>query len=298
MWEANVTTEPRTLVDQTPVFQDCAFSPGGSEIISAGGREIMVWDARTGTALFALPQGVVTPEACLFTPDGSRIVSADMRTLAEWDARTGARLRSFEVHEWVGHRDQVTDCAVSPDGRRILFADADGTLTVWDVERWELLGRLEGHADPVNACAFSPDGSLIASVSGSRSVPASEDRTFRLWDARTALEVASLRLLGAGLSVALHPCLPLGACGDRTGALYLIDLVGIEYGPIIVTAVDGGGGPGLRCPKCFQVHRLQKVWLGEVINCPTDGCGLRLQVNSFMAMGLRKPWWRRTLRVR
>jgi hypothetical protein len=67
------------------------------------------------------------------------------------------------------------------------------------------------------------------------------------------------------------------------GGVYLIDLVGIDYGPIIVTAVDPGkGGPALRCPKCYQLHALDDAWLGEVIECPTPNCGLPLRVNPFI----------------
>jgi len=84
--------------------------------------------------------------------------------------------------------------------------------------------------------------------------------------------------------LALDGWQPFAACGDGGGGVYLIDLVAIEYGPIIVTAADlgNGAGPALRCPKCFRLHPLDDAWLGEVIECPTPDCGLSLRVNPFV----------------
>jgi hypothetical protein len=64
-----------------------------------------------------------------------------------------------------------------------------------------------------------------------------------------------------------------------------MDLAGIEYEPIVVTAVGRGkgAGPAIRCPKCLQLHPLNDAWLGQIIECPTPNCGLSLRVNPFVA---------------
>jgi hypothetical protein len=123
---------------------------------------------------------------------------------------------------------------------------------------------------------------------------ASEDGTCRIWDAVTGKERLSLPLLGSSDCVALGPWRPFAACGDGGGNLYLIELVGIEYGPIVVTAADlgKGAGPALRCPRCFRLHPLDDAWLGEVIECPTPDCGLSLRVNPSVTRintGRRRP---------
>ncbi|MGH3033970.1 MAG: WD40 repeat domain-containing protein [Gaiellaceae bacterium] len=137
-----------------------------------------------------------------------------------------------------------------------------------------LLRTLEGHTGPVWGCAVAPDGSFVVSVS--------LDKTLKLWDAASGRIVMSTPFLGELRCVALHPALPLVALGDQGGSLYQVDLVGIEYGPIVVSAVDTGAGPKLRCPGCWQMFSLDDAWLGHVMDCPTPSCDRSLGVNPFI----------------
>ena len=57
-----------------------------------------------------------------------------------------------------GHKNDVTDCAISPIGDFIVSASWDHTLKVWDtytgIERFSF----KEHKGQVEACAISPDG--------------------------------------------------------------------------------------------------------------------------------------------
>ena len=70
--------------------------------------------------------------------------------------------------------------------------------------------------------------------------------------------------------------------------MYFLDLVGIEYGPIIVTATDLGSGPAVRCPFCNKSSPLDEEWLGQEIECPQEGCRGPLKVNPFVVGGSRQ----------
>ncbi|MEE8347111.1 MAG: hypothetical protein V3S20_07175 [Dehalococcoidia bacterium] len=126
----------------------------------------------------------------------------------------------------------------------------------------------------INACAVSPDGSFIILIG--------HDKTLKVWDVATGRERASLPLLGYGRSVAAHPTRTIATCGDTGGNLYVADLVGVEYGPIIVTAVDQAGELAVRCPACFQQSPIGMDRLGREVACPRPSCDDRMRVNPFV----------------
>lgn len=66
-----------------------------------------------------------------------------------------------------GHTREVSACACSPDGRRIVSGSADGTLRLWNRRTGELLAVLAGHGHGGIAwCEYSPDGTSILSSVG------------------------------------------------------------------------------------------------------------------------------------
>jgi hypothetical protein len=113
-------------------------------------------------------------------------------------------------------------------------------------------------------------------------VSAGGDKTLKLWDAETGECIATLPLSGGTMSAAHHPHRASVACGDVGGSFYVVDLVGITLGRLVVTAVDLGNGPAVRCPVCLERHPLQEAWLGQELDCPGHACHARLRVNPFL----------------
>ena len=99
----------------------------------------MVWDAKTGDAIFELQgtghlKGYGYEEERLnevkYSPSGKSIVSvSNNRTIKFWDAVTGKETRKIQ-----GHTDQVNSIAFFPDGKHFVTASADKTLKIWELE--------------------------------------------------------------------------------------------------------------------------------------------------------------------
>jgi WD40 repeat protein len=78
----------------------------------------------------------------------------------------------YEKTQLNGHKENVEDLHISPDGKLILTASTDRTAKVWSVTG-QLLHTLKGHQDTIKTAIFSPDGQSI--------LTASYDRTIKLW---------------------------------------------------------------------------------------------------------------------
>ncbi|MEV4342086.1 hypothetical protein [Streptomyces sp. NPDC049590] len=218
------TVRNRKLTEVRPYDDDTfvagwALSPDGRELLttSMDDTAVTVWDTGTGRKAGALrfrdPRqgaGGAGGDGGLDEGDVVTAVSADGRALLT----DGGTLLSADGD---GRPRKTVDCAclnaLSPDGRRVAFADTDGGITVWDVERATSLGTLPGgyfrgatgDQEEVTALAFSPDGSVLAA--------AGAQGTVRLWD------LDSRRQLGTDLPTAGDGVLALAFTGDG-GSLY------------------------------------------------------------------------------
>lgn len=236
----------------------------------------MIWDTASGKELRTLEAHRDAIWGCAVAPDGSFVISGSWDgTLKLWDSSTGAELQTL-----VGHEHRVWGCAVSPDGSFVASTSWDNTVKLWDPVSGRELRSFDRHTDGVSGCAIAPDGSFVVSVS--------YDQTVRVWDPATGEELATLPVAGSLRSVAVSGTHPLIVCGDRAGDLYLLEMVGFAYGPIIVTATEEDRGPIVRCPKCWAEHFLDRRLLGQVIDCPTPACELQLRVNPFVVSPLRE----------
>ena len=83
-------------------------------------------------------------------------------------------------------RSQVNAVALTPDGKTLATAGADGAVKLWDVPAGKLRGTLQRHETPALVLAFSGDGRHVTSVGA--------DGTVLVWDLAGKRCCKSLRL--------------------------------------------------------------------------------------------------------
>ena len=160
-----------------------AFAPDGKTC--AGGSydgKILIWNLadKTPTALDSQSENPIFGLA--YSPDSKLLFTSGGAESAEilvWDVASRTRLRSLTREG----AKQVTDLAVSRDGRTIAVASRDRVAALWRVEDWQLLGTLP-HDRPPNTIAFSPDGKIVATAAW---------KQVTLWDAASRESIAVLK---------------------------------------------------------------------------------------------------------
>lgn len=85
--------------------------------------------------------------------------SATDRRVRVWDIKSGNCMRLFS-----GHVGGVSKVCVSPDGSTLAVGSHNGTVTVWDLRRAQVLSTLtDAHRGSVCSLSFSRSGQLLAS---------------------------------------------------------------------------------------------------------------------------------------
>jgi len=193
---------------------DPAFSSDSKLLATRQGESLSLWDAHTGKLLKGpLPQkGAIS--LTRFSPDGTLIAATTGSVVHVWDTRNGK-----EAGAPLTHGADVVALRFSPDGQFIATAARDNSIRVWnshngtpvtapwnqpapnsDMLEFGVDGKLLVVASPQ---AFSvwdvPSGkSLVGPLKpfgaissarlderGERVVTASNDRTARIWNAKT-----------------------------------------------------------------------------------------------------------------
>ena len=187
-WDAlNGICIDSSYIHVSPYFRyedppNASFCSNGNRIVTYSlDQGVQIWDTHNGQLVnsfsFLGKKGQIIGSLNSLNPDGTRLlfVKGPRRdSIMIWNTDSGLFEKTFS-----GHLGEVSYASFSPDGKQIVSASADRTLTVWDIVSGKCLHVLMGHTARVKTAVYSPDGRYIVSVSS--------DETVRVWDARTGI---------------------------------------------------------------------------------------------------------------
>ena len=129
VWEVKSGKNIATLGHQQKVIE-IAFSPDGSRVATALGKQVNMWCTKTWKSIVTL--NTVEVESLAFSPDGTRLAiggSSPEPIIQICSADTGQH-----IAELSGHTRGVQSVAFSPDGRLLASGGFDNAIHLWDVE--------------------------------------------------------------------------------------------------------------------------------------------------------------------
>jgi len=144
-----------------------AWSPDGKLIaVGTRGVTVLVFDAASGTRLYALEHHFEDISSVAWRPDGKQFASSSLDgTLAIWQTDSGKLVRSL-----ADGSGPVSEVSWSPDGESIASVSKGSAVTIWDSARGKVTRRLDSKTGPVNAVAWSPHGDELAAASANGEV--------------------------------------------------------------------------------------------------------------------------------
>ncbi len=158
--------------------QSLVWTQDGKTLVTAGFRQIKLWDVPTLACTGQITDGFVGNLTTL-------ALTADQKTLFVADGESGGagfihRIDLADkkvVATWKAHDDTVYSLRLAPDGKALASAGADKLAKLWNVADGKLIAIYEGHTSHVLSVAFNKDGTQLAT--------AGADREIKVWDVKS-----------------------------------------------------------------------------------------------------------------
>lgn len=183
LWNIAENKLVRHFAGHRDILYAAVLSPDGKQLATGSyDRQVILWNAESGEQVRTLKGHNDAIYDLAFNPAGTVLASASGdQTVKLWQVATGIRLDTLSQPL----KEQFC-VSFSPDGKNVVAGGVDNRLRVWKFMSAEvpqinplLIARF-AHEGPLVQLAFSKDGTRLVSVS--------EDRTVKLWDAKTYMQ--------------------------------------------------------------------------------------------------------------
>lgn len=144
---------------------------GDGKLIAAKEPGLCWFDIHTGEKERVFSLEPYKSQKVIVAPDGSLLVSCYLPEVTIYlvDQETGVIKREFK-----GHKDDVTEMAITPDGITLCTVSLDWTCRIWDTRNGKCMRTVKNPASNVILISISGDGRYLAGVD--------ESGTVKLWD--------------------------------------------------------------------------------------------------------------------
>lgn len=189
LWDLAGKAQAGVLTNTWPVTA-LAWAPDGKHLAAAGQSALVVWDLDAGDStphFRGLPE---TISRMAYSPDGRWLVAAGQKQARIWDMLAGPGAPLYKL----AHGSEITDLAISGNGRWLSTAQEDGLVRIWDLAGGEELGVLENPYKVFSLTFAGGDGRLLV-ASG---------KTATVWDLTDMVLISSAELVSAACNYLIY----------------------------------------------------------------------------------------------
>jgi WD40 repeat protein len=190
VWDLNKGKCLGSLAGHRGVAKVLTISPDDRVVITAGGyddKTLKIWNLHTRECLYTLEGHGAPVVQAKIMPDGRKLITrtgGSDGVVSFWDIGNGTFLQTLGQHRPNDMDNRFESIEISPDGRIGITIDiySKGTLRIWDLTTGKHLRNLDGHSDRVYSVTVMRDGRHAVSTGW--------DKTIRIWDIITGVELA------------------------------------------------------------------------------------------------------------
>jgi WD40 repeat protein len=157
------------------------FSPDGSTLaISSGNESVEIWkikehdlvcqrklrlDSSRTDSLTWMPDGKTLAQSELVLRKGQKCAACDLR-ITLWDVTTGKKVNS---NIFRGQESRLRAWSISNDGKKVVTADSEGFITLWDLGKGDKLQCCQ-ITSPATAVAAGSNGNMVGTANDDGSI--------------------------------------------------------------------------------------------------------------------------------
>ncbi len=173
IWETRTGKLVKTIDTHSDRITSASFSPDGRYLLTtAHDQHALVWDVQSGELyydIFYNPNNWI--EQGFFTGDGNHVLLVSDDAMEYYDIRNKKRVATLldttffrTENDGAKWRIRYTSWDMSPAGKVAITANADSSISIWDLTKQKIIHRLKEGKTGYNLCDLNTAGDRFLTV--------------------------------------------------------------------------------------------------------------------------------------